>query len=229
MPILSFKKNRSNEIVLTFDKNELKQKFKKLFIKFLLKPLFYLISSISLSVEKITHKYLIFYPRVPSLASQFTLSLLMALGLGFGFSITVFSQPSGASAFPSIEVKANGGIEVRSLKINDLKIMVREKTDQINLNQNVAYHHPESAKIGDHTGVLLSLSGNYYPTIQNTKLGDKVQLTGKNNGIYNYTVVETRLIKKSEVHSLLVQNSETIIIYADTNILNDQTSVLIAR
>ncbi len=142
------------------------------------------------------------------------------IGIGLGFSLIVFSQPTTIQAdIPMIQSNVTYRVEARELRLPSHKVATP------------IIWNDRSAGLGESGTVLIEVKGNHPVSsdVKKLQLGESVDVIGSNNGIYSYTVVETREVATEELNSVLQHTRETVVIYTPVDFLNTKSFVVIAR
>ncbi|MEA2056377.1 MAG: hypothetical protein U9O78_01505 [Patescibacteria group bacterium] len=219
MNIVSCNRSKNNELYLIIDftglKNRLKNVVKKSFFK-----IFQLVKVVTNSLNQLTN-------------NNALIALIMSAGLGFGFGITIFSQPdfSSAQSFftsSSEQVKTNS-IRVLQAAHFEIEIIDEEKNQIIQNNQTLvipsfsgSFDNPQQAFYLKGTVQF----GNY---LRQLTLGDELVVKQDNNLIKKFHIIEIKSLNKEKITQLLPQNQDTLILYVPLDILSDQFYCLVAR
>lgn len=156
---------------------------------------------------------------------SFLLMFIGSIGLGFGMGIIVFSSPSRTTAHFS---QNQSLITPKQLIWLDEKFAVEKKSDPgVSLTNSVeVFYQPAYGQINQ--GQPLVFYSHNLPMMEQTQLGMPIQVIGDNNGIYSYSVVEIRYIKREELPNLIAKSGNSLIIYQTDDLLSSQLLVVIA-
>jgi hypothetical protein len=142
------------------------------------------------------------------------------IGLGLGLSLTVFQQPATINADTElVHINQANRVEARELRLPTHKVATRIIWDE------------RSAGLGETGAVLVEVKATHpiSADVQKLSLGENIQVIGSNNGIYSFTVVETRELPASELNTVVQQNTETVVVYTPSTVLSTNVFIVIAR
>ncbi len=221
MPIIQLNQTRSNDTYLIIDFALIRYKFRILFKQILI-GLYQIVAQIIHALNILTNNHA-------------RIGLIMALGLGFGFGLTIFSQPDLSSA-NFIQFK-NGSTRHAStqadyIETNQFVVEVETKTGNLDILQdNHAVTIPSfSGELGSqHAATYFKGTVQLYNYLNTLELGDEIRLNQRNNLIKTYQIVEIRLVDRDRITQLLPQNQPTIILYTPTSLISNDYYCLIAR
>ncbi len=204
--IISKRRSKNDEIILTLDFEPVKHKLVYFSFKFFIQPLFNFLKLISTSLNKATGKkaYLI---------------LSSGLGLGLGLGLIMAFYPAQIQAdLPQNNLSA--GLEIVRVKSADVGIDTLIKRGQPTVLPLVsleapAVHLESSAGIGGGRPIIIQgLSKDYsLYNLHQAQLGDEIFVIGSNDGWYRYTVIETRVVNLEQLSNHLLQLREVVILY----------------
>lgn len=218
--IISKRRSKKGEIILTFDFEPLKYKLTYFFFKFLIQPLFNFLKFVSSSLSKTTGKksYLI---------------LSSGLGLGLGLGLIIAFSPARIQA--NLPQNNAVGLEITRVKSTDIGIDMPIRRGQASILPMVSLEAPgvhleSSAGIGSGRPIIIQGLNKDYSlyNLHQTQLGDEIFVIGSNDGWYRYTVVETRVIELEQLSAHLTQLREIVVLYT-VNHWQKTATIIIAR
>jgi len=179
------------------------------------KFLFHLIQTINNSLNLLTRHHTL-------------IGFIMALGLGFGIGITIFSQPDISFA-QTYEIKNNH--QIISVSAKNFKTSVK-KDINANLaqldNQLIVPKFSGNFNNSEKAFILLG-SNNLFSSLNSLSLGSKIKLNFSNQSYQTKTIIEIKTIKKEKILSLVPQTQPTTIFCAPKRILSAEYLCLITR
>ena len=204
--IITTRRSKNDEIILTFDLEPVKHKLVYLFFKFFIQPLFNFLKFISTSLNKATGRraYLI---------------LSSGLGLGLGLGLIMAFYPAQIQADLPQGNKV-GGLEIIRVKSTDVGIDTLVKRGQATVLPLVsleapAVHLESSAGIGSGRPIIIQGLNKDYSlyNLHQAQLGDEIFVIGSNDGWYRYTIIETKVVDLEQLSNHLLQLREIVVLY----------------
>lgn len=188
------RRSRSGDLLVTFDFSYLKHSLKIIFFSWLVLPLIRVVKAVVRSLEFVESQ-IKFIP------------MIMAIGLGLGVSLTVVLNPDTSTATPSLAAPLSSGIEIDRVVVSDLGVDAMS----VELKSSLLTKNKTTTIYGDNK------AGNF-AALSEAQLGQRVQILGKNNGWYSYTIIETRFVRAEDLPGSLAQIDPAVILYtpADT-------------
>ncbi len=160
---------------------------------------------------------------------QFRLVVAAGMGLGLGWSVTVFSQPTMIQAnLPVAEVNQSSHsdqpvIAVKKIRLPGKKISTPVLWDEA------------SAGLEEPGMIKIAVDGDH-PMADDVRLvttGERIEIIGSNNGIYGYRVIEVRTVPLTEaktvIESWLSQNTSVLILSTSEAWWSNQQIMIVAR
>ena len=144
----------------------------------------------------------------------------MGLGLGFGLSLVILSNPDLSYA--------------NNLVNNSSKSVIYKKLilEQDNLSFNIKSSQTLNLLSNLQTEDVTQLQNNQIITVKNLpelSLGQVIKLVGQNNGLYEFRVIETKLINSNEYQTLLAENKNNLILFSQNNLIGSKLLATIAK
>lgn len=156
---------------------------------------------------------------------SFLLMFIGSVGIGFGVGITVFSQPSKTLAHHSSYREV---VNPRQLIWLDKQYVIEDESDPgFSISPEVKIFHQSQYGQLSKGNTLVFYTSNL-PMMEQSQLGMPIKVIGSNNGIYNYSVVEIRYIRRKELPNLIAKSGSSLIIYQSDDLLSSQLLVVIA-
>ena len=219
--IVSQRRFKKGEIILTFDFEPLKYKLTYLIFKFFIQPLFNFLKFISISLNKVSGRkaYLI---------------LSSGLGLGLGLGLIIAFSPAKIQA----DLPQNNntpGLEIIRVKSADIGIDMSIQRGEASILPLISLDAPgvhleSSAGIGSGRPIIIQGLNKDYSlhNLSQAQLGDEIFVIGSNDGWYRYTVVETKVVNLEQLHDHLAQLREIVVLYT-VNHWQKTATIVIAR
>ncbi len=182
---------------------------------FNLKSIFKFIKFVSDSLDRLTSHHTL-------------LGLIMALGIGCGIGITIFSRPDISLAH-TYQLKEKHKIISVSTEnfLTSIKHGRVASLSQLK-HQLIVPFFSGSINSQNQAFILLS-SAKMIPLFQQLSLGDNITLNFDNNSFQNRQVVEIKTIKKEQIQRLVPQKQATVIICAPKKNFSLEYFCLITR
>lgn len=149
------------------------------------------------------------------------------LGIGFGIGMVVFSQPSKINAEESTQQIVQQVIIPQRITIPEINFtsIINNQTNfsllPINWKNDLIYFSNFSYR--GKAPLLISSKENI---VEDLKLGDKIIITGKNNGRYKYAITQTKQLPAKDFYRALEGVNTKIILISTTNFVG--TELLLA-
>ncbi|NCN03685.1 MAG: hypothetical protein GW942_01260 [Candidatus Pacebacteria bacterium] len=163
-------------------------------------------------------------------SSKIYYTIPMGLGIGFGFAIVVFSNPTTTIANSQLEVRKNDNIIPKEIIIENINFtsVIKNQT-----SYSLIPIHWRSSTInfldfpGKTSGQLVIASKNNF--LHDVKLGEKIIIKGANNGIYQFSTYEIKEIESKDINNLMVNNQAKVIVLNPVNILGTNFLTVLAK
>jgi hypothetical protein len=149
------------------------------------------------------------------------------LGIGFGIGVVVFSQPSKINAGEPTQQIIQQSVAPHRITIPEINFtsIISDQTNfsllPINWKNDLIYFSNFSYR--GKAPLLISSKENI---VEDLKLGDKVVITGKNNGRYRYAITQTKQLPAKDFYRALEGVSAKVILISSTNFVG--TELLLA-
>lgn len=162
-------------------------------------------------------------------SSKIFYTIPTGLGLGFGFALIVFSQPTTIQADNFITDD----------KLNNLvakEIIIENQNFSTNLTKQYSYtllplkwnnSNVFFESFPNQNGQLMI--GSKDIEIEELKLGEKVTIIGENNGKYIFSIFEIKQLNNNEINYLITDNQSKVIILSPENSLGTRYLSALAR
>ncbi len=215
MSLFLMQKNRQNELMLTLD------------TAFFTKS----IKDHILSLLKLIHQSLVLVT-----GSHLLLGLIMSLGLGIGIGLTIFQNPDLSNAYTVqnqvslANTKHNQSLPLSSIEFKQQSLVIVTPDKQTSANQqNAGVYQPNSGNLGSDQAVMIKLSPTLHDDLAKLNLGSKIMAVGLNNGRYQFTVIEIRVLPKAKINQLLTQNQPSLVLFAAPSFFSKQYLAIVAK
>jgi hypothetical protein len=222
MPIVQINQTKTNDICLIVNLELVRLKLKGFLKRFLI-SIYRIFEQVIYALNVMTNDHAL-------------IGLMMSLGLGFGFGLTIFSQPDVSSAsfiqFKPAASKTKPQIKADYLETDQFVVEIETNQAENELLQNNhAVTVPSFSGHLDDNQTATYFKGtvqlhNYLKTLE---LGDEIKLNQTNKLVKTFQIVEIKLLSRDQIKQLLPQNQPTIILYSSTGLVSDQYYCLIAR
>ena len=219
--IISQRKTRKGEIILSIDFTPIKQWAVFGFFRYLIHPFYNLLKFISIYVNLATGK-------------KSHLIVSSGLGLGLGLGVILAFYPHQIQASPTI-INEYRGVEIARIKSQDIGIDTQVKRGDAEILpvfslEAPAVHLHQSASIGRGQAIIIQGLNKDYSlhNLSQAQLGDEIFIIGSNDGWYRYVVVETRVIPIENLNNLFSQSHEIVNLYT-INPWNKTATLVMAR
>lgn len=147
---------------------------------------------------------------------------LMALGLGIGFGLTVFQQPTLSNAWLT---KPTGialtNLAQLSTPQASFEIAPDSNSNQINDRLLIPTQIQQT--------IFLTTTWSNYDYLKLISLGDKITLTHRNQTKQHYLVTDLKMISQENIYQITNLVDQQIIIYCPTNWLEIDYLAVIAK
>lgn len=162
-------------------------------------------------------------------SSKIFYTIPTGLGLGFGFALIVFSQPTTIQADNFITDD----------KLNNLvakEIIIENQNFSTNLTKQYSYtllplkwnnSNVFFESFPNQNGQLMI--GSIDIEIEELKLGEKVTIIGENNEKYIFSIFEIKQLNNNEINYLITDNQSKVIILSPENSLGTRYLSALAR
>ncbi len=222
MPIVQLDQTKTNDTYLLVDLDLVQLKLKG-FLKRFLFGIYRIFEQVIYALNVMTNNHAL-------------IGLMMSLGLGVGFGLTIFSQPDLSSAsfiqFKPDTTKMKPQIKADYLETNQFVVEIETNQTELELLQNNhAVTVPSfSGRLDDNqTATYFKGTVQLHNYLKTLELGDEIKLNQTNKLVKTFQIVEIKLLNKDQIKQLLPQNQPTIILYSSTGLVSDQYYCLIAR
>ncbi|NCN87537.1 MAG: hypothetical protein GW941_01430 [Candidatus Pacebacteria bacterium] len=164
------------------------------------------------------------------LSSKVYYSIPMGLGVGFGFAIVVFSNPTNSIANSNLQIENTTKMIPKEITIKDInftsQVITQTAYSLIPLtweNQTISFtNFPGKTD----QQVIIASKDNF---INEVSLGENVLIEGSNNGLYQFSVYEIKEIESKEINNLMVNNQAKVIILHPKNTLGTKYLTALAK
>lgn len=160
----------------------------------------------------------------------------VGLGIGLGLSIIVTQRPDALQAFPILMNANIEGVQAKEIKIPALDLYASVKSDELtnfveNVISNELIHLKGSGYLGQNKPIVIAdlSSKDIIKNIEEIEIGTEIILTGNNNGIYKYHVIETRETDAQYLPHVIAKEENTLIIYKSTNLIRTRLFIVVAK
>lgn len=201
--IISKRRTKKGETILTLDLELIGKWMFKNFLKYFLKP------------------------------KRYQLLAIAGLGLGVGLSFMFFFSPAQVQAnLPTLQSVGLEISRIKSTDLGiDTSVVsgVAKTLPFVHLDAP-AVHLESSAGIGGGRPIVIQGVNQDYglQNLSQAQLGDEIFIIGSNQGWYRYRVVETKFIPLEKLNAEILQLKEVAILYT-VNSWQKKASVVIAR
>lgn len=149
----------------------------------------------------------------PRFNSAKWLGLVMALGLGVGFGLTIHRQPVLLQAELQTSSSKQTGIDnhLVSVTLIDQRLTIESQRWQLS----------------SLTPILLKVPSSL--DLTQIPLGTKLTAQGSNQGLYTYQIIDLAQRKKSKLSHIQPANKPTIVLYQNANLLGSEILTATAK
>lgn len=144
----------------------------------------------------------------------------MGIGLGFGLSVVLFYQPTATQA--NLPVVSQAAVQAPTAML--VKLPKYETTEKVTQDQPLL-------QLGEGlvTHVQFAGGSDMATYLGRASLGDAVEVTGSNNGLYRFAVVEIKYIDAERINTVLQQDATSLVLSAPLDFFKSKLLVLVAR
>lgn len=172
----------------------------------------------------------------PAISQRWLLTTVMGLALGLGLAIGVSMRPDQLDAVPSVVVEDSHKPVITKIVLPNQEIPLQvSAVEHIEVawwsQRHFAQHLLRSSKPGAVGTIIIGgkATDELFASLEKITLGDTITLTGSNQGVYRYRVIELRTVSQDELTKVTQHFTETLVVYTASNQTGSELLVVIAR
>lgn len=163
---------------------------------------------------------------------RWLVSMTAGVGLGLGFSLVAFQQPSYLQATPVVQTVSDAqGIEIERLEVGDSMYAVESGVPEIAAVRPWMrlVHDQRFGSLSDHQAVVVADLRVGGTGLSDLGLGATIKAVGSNNGTYTFVVTEIRRVPLNQLAGLVADFPNSLVLYSWGELLHAESTVIIAQ